>query len=136
MIEADFKTLGYFGNVWVMQNHFKKAQEIHSGHAHEFDHVSLIASGKVRVEVEGYPPKEFTGPTFIIIRKNKVHNLVALEDDTVVFCIFALPESVAGADAVYSNAHDPLTAEELATDVEPEYREKMRILESKTVKYT
>jgi hypothetical protein len=135
-MDLDFKQLGYFGNVWIVQNHFKKAQAILGGHEHKFDHVSLVAKGKVLVEVDGHQPKEFTGPTFIVIRKDKAHKITALEDDTVVFCVFGIPESEAGADHVYSDIHDPLAAGEMFAGVEPGYWEKMRALEEKTIKYT
>jgi hypothetical protein len=133
--ELDFKQLGYFGNIWIVQNHFKKAGAILGEHEHKFDHVSLLVKGKVRIEVKGHPAKEFTGPTFIIIRKDKAHRITALEDETIIFCLFALPESVAGSEPVYGVQHDPLAAQELFGGVEPGYWEKMRELEEKTVKY-
>lgn len=130
------KDLGYFGNIWVVQNYFKNANSVLATHEHRFDHVSLVAKGKVLIEVEGYPPKEFVGPTFIVIRKEKEHKITALEDDTIIFCLFAIPESEAGADHVYGEQHDPLATKSIAGSVEKGYWEKMRALEEKTIKYT
>ena len=67
--------LGYFGNIWVRQNFLKTSGDSAPGHYHHFDHVSLLASGKVLVEVEGCEPKEFTAPTFIVIKKEHKHKL-------------------------------------------------------------
>lgn len=135
-MDMDFKQLGYFGNVWIVQNHFKTAGTVLAEHEHRFDHISLLAKGKVKVEVEGYPAKEFTGPTFIVIRKDKAHRITSIEDDTVIFCLFGVPESEAGSEHVYGDIHDPLVAGELFAGVEPGYWEKMRALEEKTIKYT
>lgn len=133
--KIDLKQLGYFGNIWIVQNHFKEAGAILGEHEHKFDHISLLVKGRVKIEVKDHPAKEFTGPTFIIIRKDKAHRITALEDETVIFCLFALPESIAGSDPVYSSAHDPLAAQQFFGGVEPGYWEKMRKLEENTIKY-
>ena len=82
--------LGYIGNVWVRMNYLEKAGEIAGGHTHDFDHVSLLCRGKVRVEIKGFPPKEFTAPTFIVIKKQYNHNFVALTDDVLWYCVFSM----------------------------------------------
>jgi hypothetical protein len=82
--------LGYFGNIWVRQNVLEHAGESTEGHYHLFDHVSLLAQGTVEVEVEGNPPKQFTAPTFIVIRKEKPHKFTAVTDDVLWYCVFAI----------------------------------------------
>jgi quercetin dioxygenase-like cupin family protein len=69
--------------------HFKQAGDIEFGHTHQFDHLTLLAKGKLRVTVEGQV-SEFTAPHMIYIRADKNHELVALVDDTVAYCIHAL----------------------------------------------
>lgn len=103
--------LGFFGNIWVRQFDFDKAGECTEGHKHHFDHVSLLTKGKVKVEVEGYPEKEFTAPTFIIIRKEHVHKVTALEDGTSWYCVFALRDMDGEVIEVYEGKHDPLSAD-------------------------
>lgn len=103
--------LGYFGNVWIKQSILEKAGDYAPGHKHNFDHVSLLTSGKVKVEVEG-KIKEFTAPTIIIIRKEYEHKFTALEDNTIFYCIFALRDFDGEVfDPIYSDEHDPLSAE-------------------------
>jgi len=100
--------LGYFGNIWVKQNLLLKGGDNGGGHAHKFDHVTLLCQGKVKVEIEGHEAKEFTAPTFIIIKKEHQHRITALEDNTIYYCVFALRD-VDGevVDDIYGAEHDP-----------------------------
>ena len=102
--------LGFFGNIWVRQHDLKKAGEFIDGHKHHFDHVSLLTSGRVMVEVDGHPPKEFVAPTFIVIRKEHNHKITALEDDTLWYCVFALRDVDGSPIEIYEGRHDPLSA--------------------------
>jgi hypothetical protein len=102
--------LGYFGNIWVRQNLLKKSGEVTQGHKHHFDHVSLLATGKVRVEVEGFEPKEFTAPTFIVIKKEHSHKFTALEDNTLWYCVFALRDVDGEVTDIYSGDNSPYGA--------------------------
>lgn len=81
--------LGCVANLFSRMMHFKKAGDIEIGHAHQFDHLTLLAKGKLKVTVDGVAT-EFTAPHMIYIRKDKVHELVALTDETVAYCIHAL----------------------------------------------
>jgi hypothetical protein len=99
--------LGYFGNIWVRQNYLEKIGDIHPGHKHHFDHVSLLASGRVRVTVDGYPPKEFTAPTFVVIKKEHNHKFEALEDGTLWYCVFALRDLDGNVTDFYDGDNSP-----------------------------
>lgn len=81
--------IGCVANLYSRMMHFKKAGNIEIGHTHQFDHLTLLAKGRLRVTVEG-KATEFTAPQMIYIRADKVHELVALADDTVAYCIHAL----------------------------------------------
>lgn len=102
--------LGFFGNIWVRQHTFDKAGEFIEGHKHHFDHVSFLTNGKAKVEVEGYPAKEFVAPTFIVIRKDHEHKITAMEDNTNWYCVFALRDVDGEVIEVYEGKHDPLSA--------------------------
>lgn len=69
--------------------HFKKAGDIEKGHSHQFDHLTLLATGKLKVTVEE-KTTEFIAPHMIFIAKDKYHELEALEDNTIAYCIHAL----------------------------------------------
>lgn len=81
--------IGCVANLYSRMMHFKQAGEIETGHTHQFDHLTLLAKGKLKVTVEGVAT-EFTAPHMIYIHKDKVHELQAITNDTVVFCIHAL----------------------------------------------
>lgn len=81
--------IGAVANIFSRMMLFEKAGDIEQGHAHQFDHLTLLAKGRLKVTVDG-KVSEFVAPHMIYIHKDKMHELVALEDDTVAFCIHAL----------------------------------------------
>jgi quercetin dioxygenase-like cupin family protein len=81
--------IGCVANLYSRMMHFKTAGDIEIGHTHQFDHLTLLAKGKLKVTVEGNVT-EFTAPHMIYIHKDKVHELEALTDETVAYCIHAL----------------------------------------------
>lgn len=56
-------------------------------HAHAYDHTSFIASGAVRLWVDGSQVGEYRAPTPIFIRAGVKHLFETLKDGTVVLCI-------------------------------------------------
>ena len=88
MNEPDIK-IGCVANLWSRMMHFKKAGDTELGHTHQFDHLTLLAKGRLKVTVEGRV-SEFAAPHMIYIRADKRHELIALMDNTVAYCIHAL----------------------------------------------
>lgn len=78
--------LGKVANVFTRVMTFEKAGDTELGHTHDYDHVTLLARGSLKINVDG-KEATFTAPHLIFIDKNKVHELVALEDNTVACCI-------------------------------------------------
>jgi quercetin dioxygenase-like cupin family protein len=87
--------IGCVANLYSRMMHFEKAGDIEIGHTHQFDHLTLLAKGKLKVTVDG-AVSEFTAPQMIYIHKDKVHELEALTDGTVAYCIHALRDKEAG----------------------------------------
>lgn len=85
-----FAESGFVGNVWVSQHYMPEAGMEIDMHEHDHDHASLLVSGAVDVNIEGQPVKRFIAPTFIVIRANMKHKIVAVEDNTIWYCVFAL----------------------------------------------
>lgn len=81
--------IGCVANLYSRMMHFRKAGDTEIGHTHQFDHLTLLAKGRLKVTVEGVAT-EFTAPHMIYIRADKVHELEALTDETVAYCIHAL----------------------------------------------
>lgn len=117
--------LGYFGNIWVRQNVLELAGESHDGHEHKFDHVTLLVSGKVSIQIAEEEPREFTAPTFIVIRKEHTHKITALADGTVYYCVFALRDIDGEVMEIFGPQHDP----ESASAKDQGYWEKIKQLE-------
>ena len=127
---SDINQMGYFGNIWVRSHHYKKAGDTNGGgHRHNFDHVTLLAKGSIRVEVDGFEPKEFTAPTFIIIKKEHRHMITALEDDVVYYCVFALRDVDGDVTDIYSGDNSPYSHAKDETPVE----QRLADLEKKTM---
>jgi hypothetical protein len=108
--------MGYFGNIWVRSHVLTNAGDSNgSGHLHTFDHVTMLHKGRVRVDVTDpetneQRSKEFTAPTFIVVRKNLKHKFTALEDNTQYYCVFALRDIDGEVTDVYSGKNDPYSA--------------------------
>lgn len=112
-------------NVFIKQMRFVKAGDMEQGHSHCFDHLTLLASGKLRLTALG-KSTDFTAPHHIFIKAGVEHELLALEDDTVVHCIHAIrdgervedivdPASVpVSANMIPDNAY-PMTTDQLNT---------------------
>ena len=76
-------------NTWIKQMHFVNAGDMNDGHTHIFDHQTLLGKGRVKVTVNG-KVSEFTAPTIIFIKAGLEHQIEALEDDTICYCIHAI----------------------------------------------
>lgn len=93
-------TLGLVANLFSKQMRFLKEGDVEHGHTHPFDHLTLLASGGLSVEVDG-EVTDFEAPHMLYIRADKKHTLTALEDNTVAYCIHAL------RDEKYGDILDP-----------------------------
>lgn len=97
-------------NLWVRQMHFKKIGDKNEGHIHNFDHLTLLAKGKVIVNVEGNIT-EFTAPHVILTVAGKRHFIEALEDDTVAYCLHALRNAESADSEILSEDQIPKGAD-------------------------
>jgi hypothetical protein len=82
-------------NVYCRLMNFVKVGDYEEGHYHDYDHGTLLAKGKLLVEMFDkenniVSTKVFTAPTFIMIKKDNTHRLTAMEDETLATCIHAL----------------------------------------------
>lgn len=82
-------SIGCVSNVFVRQMVFKLEGDTEQGHEHNFDHVTLLATGKLLVKI-GEDTSIFSAPTMIYIKKDITHMLIALESNTIAYCIHGL----------------------------------------------
>lgn len=62
-------------------------------HSHGFDHLSVIATGAVRVWQDGEVLGEYRAPAGIVIKAHRKHRFLALEPMTTVLCVHRLDEN-------------------------------------------
>jgi quercetin dioxygenase-like cupin family protein len=94
-------------NVLVKLHHFVEKGDTHKTHAHEFDHITLLATGSVKM-VHDNGEAEYKAPHLIVTPKGINHQFTALEPNTVFCCIHAIREKN-DIDAV---ANHNITAEQ------------------------
>ena len=87
--------IGCVENLFTRMMYFQKAGDSEVGHVHQHDHLTLLAKGKLKVTVGGQVT-EFTAPHMNYINKDKVHELQALSDNTIAYCIHALRDKETG----------------------------------------
>lgn len=98
--------IGFFGNVWVKQGKFDLPGELHYGVKHHFNHIMILVSGTIDIEVEE-KTKRFTGPAFIVMRKEHEHRITSVSKDVVYYSIFALRDINGEIMDIYGPEHDP-----------------------------
>lgn len=94
-------------NVWVKYYFFPDIGGTHEGHAHTFDHITLLATGKILMKHDN-GEQEFTAPHLIVTPKGIVHQFITLEPNTVFCCIHAIRDG----DGVDDIAPQEITKEE------------------------
>lgn len=92
-------------NVFVKLHQFVNVGDTHHGHAHVFDHITLLATGRVLMKHDN-GEQEFTAPQLIVTPKNVTHQFIALEPNTVFCCIHAIRDGD-GVDDVASPDINP-----------------------------
>ena len=76
--------------IFVKSTLIPEAGTILPQHAHSFDHLSMIASGAVRVWQDGELLGDFSAPVGILIKARAKHKFLSLENNTLIYCIHNL----------------------------------------------
>ena len=99
MSDAPQIAISCVASVYVRQMHFVHAGDTEKGHAHTYDHQTLLARGSIRVSAQG-KASSFNAPHILFIRKDVEHELEALEDDSLCYCIHALRNRDEASDII------------------------------------
>ena len=90
-IDIDLGVVHHFSaGVYAKQMHLPSGHYAVT-HAHVYDHLSILASGRVLVVVDGVE-QEYKAPACINIQAGKHHEVIALAD-SVWFCVHATDET-------------------------------------------
>ena len=79
------------GNIYIRPHNMRDGEML-QGHTHNFDHVTIVFTGKVRVNavVSGKTvTAEFTAPAHFLVKAEVEHEITALQDGTCVWCVYA-----------------------------------------------
>jgi hypothetical protein len=107
-------------NVFVKLHHFVRVGDTHDGHAHTFDHITLLSSGAVKM-IHDNGEKEYRAPHLIVTPKGVKHQFVALEPNTTFCCIHAIRDG----DGV-----DDVASPENTREEQVELLEKYKLIET------
>lgn len=109
----------YQHNVYMKKMCFDRAETVYQGHHHHYDHVTLVASGKVKVKFAAVPEanleeevKEYSGVSMFVTRAFRTHEITALEDNTVVCCVHAVRDDNGEVIDIPSDITQPVDSEE------------------------
>ena len=91
VFETDLGIVHHFSDGLYAKEMRIPAGYVAGQHAHEYAHLSVLAQGRVQVQVDG-EIKEFRAPACINIEAEQIHLIEALED-CVWFCIHATDET-------------------------------------------
>lgn len=73
--------------IFIKQMYLRDALTTVPQHAHEYDHVSMLAVGSVRVWSNGAYVADYKAPCAITIRARTKHTFLSLEPGTTIYCI-------------------------------------------------
>lgn len=91
-MSLNINTLHHFSDGLYAKEIFLAADCFAVQHQHTYDHLSILAKGKVKVLFEGDLSKEYTAPACINIIKGVNHAVYAIED-SVWYCVHATSET-------------------------------------------
>ena len=91
MVEIDLGVTHHFSAGVYAKQMLLPAKHFAVSHAHAYDHLSILAKGRVMVEVQGVKA-EYTAPACVTILAGEHHTITAYED-SVWFCIHATDET-------------------------------------------
>ena len=78
--------MGMAANIYVKQLHFLNAGDLDTPISLVYDHLALIAKGKIIVIVNGQET-EFTAPKIVFVKSNITHQFKAATDNSVVYFV-------------------------------------------------
>lgn len=106
-MELNYNMEYTLGNIYIREGRLQKEWDVVNWHTHNFDHVTYIARGKIKIEK--LEPSEFDkdnnttkyttiseviksaedGYNFVLIKSDIIHKLTAMEDNCIYHCVYA-----------------------------------------------
>lgn len=73
--------------IFIKQMHVPFKDTLIPQHSHSYEHVSMLAAGRVDVWRDGSYWQAFIAPCAIVIAAGVKHTFRTLEDNTIIYCI-------------------------------------------------
>lgn len=81
--------MGVYGNIWFRNIHLDPGERVDQ-HSHEHAHITLVATGSIKAELEGYESRIYHAGEAVPVPANVLHSFSGLEPNTEVFCTYAV----------------------------------------------
>ena len=107
---------GPMGNVYFRPMRFEQKGEMTLGHKHNFDHVTFLWHGSVRLRAwqgsqdapEVVPvDRQYAAPSRILIRREWFHEITALENQSYADCIYAVRDFDGNVTDTWNGSPEP-----------------------------
>lgn len=89
-IDPNYMEFAEVDGMWIRSYTLEKANTIAAQHIHEHDHITLLASGTVRMWQNGEEVGEYVAPAIITVPAGKKHSFLAVTDNVVLCCLHNL----------------------------------------------
>jgi quercetin dioxygenase-like cupin family protein len=93
------------GNIFIRPNKLETAGAKIDGHKHNFDHTTIVFTGRVHVRatLENGTVREgdFAAGSHFLVRANVEHEITALDDNTVFWCVYSHRDPQGRVSQVY-----------------------------------
>lgn len=77
------------GNIFIRKNMNLQKGQVVPGHKHNFDHTTIVFTGSIRVRTPREGFAVFRAPDHFLVKKDVMHEITALENNTEFWCVFA-----------------------------------------------
>lgn len=81
------------GNIYIRPNTLAKKGDGVNGHAHNFDHTTIVFRGSIHVKAKlpngQIIERDFDSPSHFLVKADVHHQITALEDDTEFWCVYS-----------------------------------------------
>jgi quercetin dioxygenase-like cupin family protein len=90
------------GNVYAKLLIMENAGDYVISHEHNYDHLSLLATGHVRVTVDDVATV-YTAPTAVTVKAGAKHKIEALSSNVLWYCVHAIPADLVDESEIHSH---------------------------------
>lgn len=99
LVDLQFPKHYCVGGVYAKELWLEHVGDKVLSHSHTYDHLSLVARGRVRVTVDGVTT-DYPARSAVNVKAGKEHMIEALEAGSLWYCIHSVPEDLVGEDVL------------------------------------